>query len=240
MYQLTSEHDAAGDLDNEAWNSITMGTHNNSGIWGSDSLNIGNQGPLSTTHIPGIDPSLENSDVLEKYGEFSADADQTGAGGKDIQSGFLAQDTDELLNPIDRWTTRPFSMSDTVREETPRGRSESTSHSNCSGPHQVPAVLKCEKCEADPSCEKKPEYTGNSRKTSLAKHMRNKHSDRQMYQCVRVKNGSICNTVITNPGNRRRHLEVTHHVTFPPKDIAKRNPNFETDKILNDCFAKLH
>ncbi len=216
-----------------------MGNHIDSGNRGSDSLDIGNHGPLSTTHLPGIDPSLENSHVLEKYGQFSADADQTGAGGRDMQNDFLAH---EPLNPIERPTTPTGSRSDTVSKGTPRGASQLTPRYR-SGHREVSSgtsLLKCEKCEADPNCEKKPEYTGKSQKTSLAKHMRKKHSGSQKYQCLLEKDGSICNTVFTDPQNRRRHLEGTHNFEFPPKDIAKRNSNPKTDKILDDCFAKIH
>ncbi|CAD6589178.1 MAG: hypothetical protein ASARMPREDX12_003684 [Alectoria sarmentosa] len=85
-----------------------------------------------------------------------------------------------------------------------------------------------------PGCHHAP-FTGESKKTSLSRHMRD---HREKFQC-RVGD---CTSVIRRSDNRRIHLERLHKsIQLPPKtsNPRKRKGPGGIDKILKCCFVRI-
>ncbi len=203
--------------------------------------------------MSGLDPSLVDGSVLEKYQSFSRDIEQIDPGRNDVQNGWPQRNPADL---DDRFpdgpptstlfrsdavstTTRPPTASNAPRSRPrPRRRSRRPFSSGSS-------KTTCKTCDDDPYCEHKPVYLGKaeSQKTSLAKHMREKHSDSQhwSYKCLLDKDGSACSAVIDLERGRRKHVETVHPTVsreLPPTDKDMRRPNLKTKEMLERWFAK--
>ncbi|MCJ1451123.1 hypothetical protein MMC28_001458 [Mycoblastus sanguinarius] len=244
------ENIADGDIDNQNCDLATVDSNNGPSSQSSDSQEIGNLANPSTIYMSGIHPSLTDESFLEKCGAFLADVDGTDLGGSDAENEPLLRNTDDLddHSPNGPLTSTP-SRFDTVSTKTHSRVASNTTprfHRRARRPvSSRSSKTTCKKCDDDPECEHKPVFVGSteSQKTSLGRHMRDEHSGSQdwSYQCLLDKDGSACMRDIKLARGRRKHVESLHLTQsrlLPPKD-DKRNPNAETNAMLEKWFTKI-